>query len=460
MWPRCSARQSPARAARFTDGAALIHRVNAAAICGALFVGHACAAAGQTPFYANTFENVPSAAALTDMGRRLFFDKSLSASGKLSCASCHDPAHAFAPPNTLAVQLGGADGRRPGLRAVPTLMYTQNIPAFTEHFFDDEGDDGIDQGPAGGRTWDGRASQAHDQARLPLFSAFEMANPSERAVIAELRRGKSSVQLRETFGDGIFEDPALAFKGVLLALEAFQQSPADFYPYTSKYDAWLRHEAALSESELRGLAAFNDPAKGNCARCHPSGMRAGAFPQFTDFGYSSIGAPRNMAIPANADRRYYDLGLCGPLRTDFAGVGKYCGAFRTPTLRNVARRGAFMHNGVFHRLEDVLRFYAERDTEPGKWYSRAPDGSVRKFDDLPAQYQGNVDMAAPFGRRPGDQPAMSGQDIEDLAAFLNTLSDGYTPPGAQNCCVSPAKIPRRGPYWGANSPTPVALRSK
>ena len=438
----------------------MIRSAGAAAICGALFLGYAGAAADQTPFYANSFEKVPSAAALSETGRALFFDKSLSASGKLSCAGCHDPAHAFAPPNALAVQRGGADGRRSGLRAVPSLEYTQNIPAFTEHFFDDEGDDGIDQGPAGGRTWDGRANQAHDQARLPLFSAFEMANTSERAVVARLRRGSSSMQLRKTFGAGIFEDPGLAFKAILLALETFQQSPTEFYPYTSKYDAWLRHQATLSQSELRGLADFNDPAKGNCARCHPSGMRAGAFPQFTDFGYSSIGAPRNPAIPANADRRFYDLGLCGPLRTDLAGVGKYCGAFRTPTLRNVATRGAFMHNGVFHRLEDVLRFYAERDTQPDKWYSRAADGSVRKFDDLPAQYQGNVDMQGPFGRRPGGQPALSDQDIQDLAAFLNTLTDGYTPPKAQNCCVTPAKIPRRGPYWGANSPTPVALRSR
>jgi cytochrome c peroxidase len=338
---------------------------------------------------------------------------------------------------------------------VPSLEYTQNIPPFTEHYFDDEGDDSIDQGPAGGRTWDGRASQAHDQARLPLLSTFEMANASEKAVVASVRQGKLSLRMRETFGAGIFQDSALAFKAILLSLEIFQQSPVEFYPYTSKYDAWLRHEVTLSDSEMRGLADFNDPAKGNCARCHPSGMRAGAFPQFTDFGYSSIGAPRNTAIPANADRNFHDLGLCGPLRTDLAGVGRYCGAFRTPTLRNVATRGAFMHNGVFHRLEDVLRFYAERDTQPGKWYSHAADGSVSKFDDLPAKYQSNVDMQAPFGRRLGDPPAFSDQDIADLAAFLNALTDGY-----QNCCASPTNIPRRGPYWGANSPTPVALRSK
>jgi cytochrome c peroxidase len=455
MWPRCSAPLRCARAARFTEGAALSLKARAAAICGVLFFGHAAAAAAQTPFYANSFEKAPSAAALTEMGRALFFDKSLSASAKLSCASCHDPAHAFAPSNAFAVQRGGVDGRRSGLRAVPSLEYTQNIPPFTEHYFDDEGDDSIDQGPAGGRTWDGRASQAHDQARLPLLSTFEMANASDKAVVASVRQGKLSLRMRETFGAGIFQDSALAFKAILLSLEIFQQSPAEFYPYTSKYDAWLRHEVTLSDSEMRGLADFNDPAKGNCARCHPSGMRAGAFPQFTDFGYSSIGAPRNTAIPANADRNFHDLGLCGPLRTDLAGVGRYCGAFRTPTLRNVATRGAFMHNGVFHRLEDVLRFYAERDTQPGKWYSHAADGSVSKFDDLPAKYQSNVDMQAPFGRRLGDPPAFSDQDIADLAAFLNALTDGY-----QNCCASPTNIPRRGPYWGANSPTPVALRSK
>jgi len=94
----------------------------------------------------------------------------------------------------------------------------------------------------------------------------------------------------------------------------------------------------LSVQELRGLAAFNDPEKGNCARCHPSALHKGAFPQFTDFGFAAIGAPRNAAIPANADRGYYDLGVCGPLRTDLKDRHEYCGLFRTPSLRNAARR--------------------------------------------------------------------------------------------------------------------------
>jgi cytochrome c peroxidase len=304
-------------------------------------------------------------------------------------------------------------------------MYTQNIPPFTEHYFDDEGDDSADQGPAGGRTWDGRAQSAHDQARLPLFSPFEMANASMKAVVAKVRRARYAEQFRGTFGNKVFDDEALAFKAVLMALETFQQSPADFYPYSSKYDAWLRHETSLSGDELRGLAAFNDPAKGNCARCHPSGMRQGAFPQFTDFGYAAVGAPRNLALSANADRRYFDLGLCGPLRTDLADRKEYCGLFRTPSLRNVATRRVFFHNGVFHRLEDVVRFYAERDTRPQKWYPLGKNGVALKFDDLPMQYRGNADTQPPFDRRIGDQPVLSETDIKDIVAFLSTLTDRY-----------------------------------
>jgi cytochrome c peroxidase len=364
---------------------------------------------------------------MTEIGRALFFDVSLSASGKVACATCHDPRHAFGPPNDWPVQLGGSGGRRPGVRAVPSLRYSQNIPPFTEHYFDDEEDDGIDQGPAGGRTWDGRASSAHDQARLPLFSPFEMANANAEEVVARVRRAGYAALIRAAFGARVLDDAATALKAVLLSLETYEQSPAEFYPYSSKYDAWLRHEAALSAGELRGLAAFNDPARGNCARCHPSGMRNGAFPQFTDFGYAALGAPRNRAIPANAEQRYFDLGLCGPQRTDLADKPQYCGLFRTPSLRNAATRRVFFHNGVFHRVEEAVRFYAERDTQPQKWYPRAANGGVAKFDDLPAQYRGNVEVQTPFDRHTGERPALSEADIADILLFLKTLTDGYEP---------------------------------
>jgi cytochrome c peroxidase len=381
--------------------------------------------ASSAPFYANTFAKPPSAAALTELGRALFFDPALSASGKLACASCHDPHAAFGPSNDLAVQRGGGDGRHHGVRSVPSLMYAQNVPPFTAHFVDDDGDDSVDQGPAGGRTWDGRAQSAHEQASLPLLSPFEMANPDLTAVVSKVASAGYAGKFRAAFGKRIFATPAAAFKGVLMALEAYQQNPQEFYPYSSKYDAWLRHETALSDQEMRGLAAFNDPSKGNCARCHPSAMRRGAFPQFTDFGFAAIGAPRNPNIPANADRNYHDLGLCGPWRTDLRERSEYCGLFRTPTLRNVATRRVFLHNGVFHRLQDVVRFYAQRDTQPGEWYPHSAAGAVDKFDDLPRPFSGNVDIQPPFDRQPGQPPALTESDIADIVVFLQTLTDGY-----------------------------------
>jgi cytochrome c peroxidase len=380
---------------------------------------------GDAPFYANVFAKVPTARAMTSLGRKLFFDPALSSSGALSCASCHDPADHFGPPDGRSVQFGGLRGTSEGSRAVPSLMYTQNIPAFSEHFSDDEGDDSIDQGPAGGRTWDGRAASAHDQAREPLLSPLEMANSSERAIAEKLRRAPYAAEFAEVFGADVLPDDARLFRAALMSLETFQQDPALFYPYTSKYDAWLRRQVALTPQELRGLAVFNDPAKGNCARCHPSAIKEGGFPQFTDFGYVALGVPRNRGIAANADPQYFDLGLCGPLRTDLKDRKPYCGMFRTPSLRNVATRRVFFHNGVMHRLSDVLRFYAERDLRPERWYPRGSDGRVQKFDDLPGPYRANVDHEAPFDRHPGDAPALNAADIADLLAFLSTLTDGY-----------------------------------
>jgi cytochrome c peroxidase len=97
--------------------------------------------------------------------------------------------------------------------------------------------------------------------------------------------------------------------------------------------------------------------------------------------------------------------------------------FKAPTLRNVALRQRFYHNGVFHTLRDAVAFYAERDRDPGKWYPIAADGTVHKFDDLPAIYQANVSMEPPFGPR----RALSDADVDDVVAFLSTLTDGYRP---------------------------------
>ena len=140
-----------------------------------------------------------------------------------------------------------------------------------------------------------------------------------------------------------------------------------------------------ARNSQRRLVLFNDPAKGNCASCHRSARgNDGTPPQFTDFGLIAIGVPRNRDIPANADPRFHDLGACGPLRSDLAGRGEFCGLFRTPSLRNVALRRTFFHNGAVHSLREAIAFYVERDTNPGKWFPRDADGTVRRYDDLPA----------------------------------------------------------------------------
>jgi len=373
----------------------------------------------------------PTAAQLTALGRQIFFDPSLSASGAQSCASCHDPRHAYGPPNALSVQLGGLDGRTPGPRAAPSLRYLQTLTAFSEHHHDTDGDDSVDAGPTGGRMWDGRAGSAHEQAGMPLMSPAEMGNASVEEVAGRLSRAAYADEMRALFGDQLFGDAAAAYRAASLALEVFQESPTDFYPFTSKYDAYLRGERKLDAAEARGLKIFNAADKGNCATCHLSERTAdGAFPLFTDFGFIAIGVPRNRGLPANADPAYNDLGLCGPTRKDFADRPEYCGLFRTPSLRNVAVRQAFFHNGVFHSLDQVLRFYAQRDTAPERWYGRDAKGRPRRFDDLPTQYHGNVNVEPPFGQRRGGKPALSEAEIRDVVAFLKTLTDADQLPAA------------------------------
>jgi cytochrome c peroxidase len=361
------------------------------------------------------------------LGKQLFFDTSLSASGKMSCATCHDPNHAYAPANNLAVQLGGANLDQPGTRAVPSLRYLIFTPLFARHYYLPSAEGLEDEGPAGGFTQDGAVNTLHEQVRIPLLSANEMANKDAAEVTQKVQVSKYAKQFQQIYGEQIFNDPEKTLVQVGKALEAFQQEDASFTPYTSKFDAVASGNATFTESELRGLRAYIDPTKGNCAECHEVTSGPGGRPaQFTDFAYKAFGAPRNPAIPANRVASYFDMGLCGPFRKDLNKETQYCGMFKTPTLRNVATRNVFFHNGVFTSLEDVIRFYVERDSKPQKWYPKRA-GKVQMYNDLPKKYQGNVDhINPPFDRKKGDPPALSEDEIKDMVEFLGTLTDGYT----------------------------------
>ena len=365
--------------------------------------------------------NIPLSAAAT-LGKQLFFDVGLSASGKMSCASCHSPEHAYAAPNQLAMQLGGRDMQQSGTRTVPSLRYLDYTPKFTRHFYQPSAEGVEDEGPTGGFTHDGALDSRAAQAAVPLLAAHEMANLDAAGFVQSLRHSSSASAFIKLYGAASLEQPQQALAQAGLALEAFQTEDFSFHPYRSKFDAVVAGKQKLSDAEARGFVVFHDAAKGNCAKCHSDRVGGGGRPaQFTDFAFAALGVPRNAAIPANKNPAYFDLGLCGPYRHDLAAEPEYCGMFKTPTLRNVATRSVFFHNGVFHSLDEVVHFYAQRDSHPGKWYAKRA-GKVLRYDDLPARLRGNVNhVDEPF--KAASASHMSEAEMQDLIAFLKTLND-------------------------------------
>ena len=363
--------------------------------------------------------NDPAGPNPVTLGEKIFADASLSASGAMSCATCHDPKHAHAQSNDLSVQLGGPNLDVPGFRAVPSLQYISFMPSFS---FASDGT------PTGGFNRDGRANDLMVQALRPLFAAHEMANARPADLVARVAATPYANEFRQVFGDRIFDDEQATTLAVTFALMQYQRFDPDFQPFDSKYDRFLAGRLRLAPAELRGLALFNRADKGNCNGCHPSGRGPdGALPMFTDFTYDNLGVPRNAGIPANADSAYIDMGLCGPERTDLANRLDLCGAFKVPTLRNVATRKVFFHNGQFKTLRDALRFYVRRDTNPDEFYPLDAQVVPQKFNDLPLELQGNVNASeVPYDRHPGEAPRLTEAELADLEAFLGTLTDGYT----------------------------------
>jgi cytochrome c peroxidase len=393
--------------------------------------------------------------AMAELGRLVFYDTGLSSSGRLSCGSCHSPFHAYASPNGEAVMQAGPALSREGLRAVPSLMYLERQPSFSIGP-DNEEDDNVDIAqlialsrgtarvpktapkaassavnivPQGGLFWDGRADTLQAQAVEPLLDPREMDGGSIDTVAGKLRQTPYAARLAQLFGASVFEDSRLTVAEALFAVARYQIEDASFHPYSSKFDAWLEGKARFTPSELRGYILYNNPAKANCGGCHvdrPS--RDGLPPLFTDHQFEALGAPRNPSLAVNRDPAFFDLGICGPSRRDMAGEPQYCGFFKTPTLRNVATRRVFFHNGVFRTLRQVMDFYAFRDIQPQRVYPRAANGAVQIYNDLPPRYRANVDkIDPPFDRKAGEKPAMTAQDEEDIIAFLNTLTDLYQP---------------------------------
>jgi cytochrome c peroxidase len=370
------------------------------------------------------------------LGKRLFEDTSLSEPPGQACASCHDAAYAYTGTDGSSIP-AVAQGSRPeqhGRRNVPTIMYASFSPPFG--FLAEAEDDGsVSLTPVGGQFWDGRASSLAEQALGPFLNPREMNNPDKAAVVAKIAAGAYGDLFRAAYGQGALDDPDAAYELVGRAIAAFEVTPR-FHPFSSRFDAYLRGEAQLSDQEARGFALFKDPEKGNCIACHAGNVdsRNPSDWLFTDFTFDALGLPRNASLPDNDDPKSFDLGLCdqpGLAGRAPAGLDTHtlCGAFKVPTLRNIARTAPYGHNGFFAELRDVVRFYATRDTNPELWYPRGADGEAQKLDDLPPEYRANVNTSeVPYDRRPGDAPRLSEEEIDAVVAFLEALSDQATAP--------------------------------
>jgi cytochrome c peroxidase len=361
------------------------------------------AALAASPLVTGEEVRRPAATPLTaeeSLGKRLFFEKSLSTPPGQACSACHDPRAAFANPDT---GLPVSRGARPGLygnRNDQPVAYAAFVPA--RHRDPEEGL------WVGGLFWDGRANTLAEQAQGPPLNPLEMANPDVETIAAKLRALDYAPLFTEVYGDHALADPQKAFAHMADAIAAYERTP-EVSPFDSKYDHWLRGEAQLSEQERRGLQLFEAEGKGNCAACHPSRPAGdGSPPLFTDFTYDNLGVPPNpenpfYLLPArlNPDGfAFVDLGL-GAVVKDPAQNGK----FRVPTLRNVAVTSPYMHNGVFKTLFQVLAFYNTRDVarwpapEVGQNVNREELGTLR----------------------------LTNQELEDVIAFLQTLTDGWRP---------------------------------
>ncbi|MBL7113560.1 MAG: c-type cytochrome, partial [Bacteroidales bacterium] len=212
----------------------------------------------------------------------------------------------------------------------------------------------------------------------------------------------------EIYGQDALDDESTAFAYMADAIAAYERT-AEFRPFDSKYDHFLRGEADLSEKEIRGMGLFVSKNKGNCAACHPSTPSLdGTPPLFTDFTYDNLGVPKNpenpfYLLPADLNPDgfdFIDLGL-GITVNDPAENGK----FRVPTLRNIAITPPYLHNGVFKSLFEVVAFYNTRDIAPWPPPEVAENVNDEELGDL----------------------GLTNQEMEDIVAFLLTLTDGWEP---------------------------------
>jgi cytochrome c peroxidase len=400
------------------------------------------------------------------LGKELFFDK-ISVPASMSCAECHAPSVGFTGPipgiNLLTAVYPGAVPTRYGNRKPPAAAYATFSPIF---YYDE--DEGLF---IGGNFWDGRATgerlgnPAADQALGPFLNPVEQNNPSKQAVLEVVADSKYADLWEEVWGEPVqyetMEQIEQNYDRIGLAIAAYEAS-SEVNQFSSKFDLFWHNLNAdgldvteinmmnwsyymnygLTENETKGLALFNDENKGKCALCHVLEGVDGNPPLFTDFSFDNLGTPKNPDNPFYEMDEVYlddgspinpegadwiDPGLGGFLATrpEYASMaaGNY-GKHKVPTLRNVAKGPgivypkAYMHNGVFKTLLEVVHFYNTRDV----------------LDWPPPEVADNVntDELGDLGLTP-----MEEQLIVD---FMKTLSDGYRPKDKLFAQVEPVSM--------------------
>lgn len=355
------------------------------------------------------------------LGEALFHDVNLSANRTQSCATCHNPEHAFidarvdASGQVSATSLGD-DGLSRGDRNTPTAMYAAFTPAFnftTHARFNSQQPDY--EGYSGGQFMDGRQLDLAGQASEPPLNPLEMGMGDKAGVVERLRENSLyEVAFSKLFGRDIWASDERAYEAMTEALSAFELSE-NFSPFDSRYDRFLKGEYVYDplSKAARGKALFFSQQFTNCATCHQLRPNSRRGESFTNFEYHNIGVPSNVAdrVLYGQNDDHIDLGLASnPAVADETGLE---GKFRVPTLRNVAVTAPYMHNGVFKQLKTVIQFYDHFLT--GSTHTINPETGLPWQDPAIPETLSAAELK--------DGGALNGDDIEAMVCFLRTLTD-------------------------------------
>lgn len=339
------------------------------------------------------------------LGQALFFDPSLSKRKTMACATCHDPAAGFIDAReTIAhgISSMGNDNKSFGDRNAPTASYAAFSPKF---FYSKE-----KKSYMGGQFLDGRAATLADQAAGPPLNPVEMQMPNKAAVIERLKENPAYVEkFKKLYGQDIWQDTEKAYTAMTLAIQAFEQSKF-FAPFDSKYDRYLRGEYELTVLEDLGRSLFFSNTNVNCSTCHKLKPEDAEQEVFTNYEYRNIGVPRNEKLIANSKlpKDFIDHGLLNnPAVTDKKEDGK----FKTPTLRNIAVTGPYMHNGIFQDLRTVVLFYDKYNN---------PKRNINPETKRP---WGEPEVAANVALDELAAKELTDRKVDALVAFMRLLTD-------------------------------------